>query len=114
MQLVTAWQSVSQIEAAYRRDALAILTNHLTKLFFAGMSDVPGLDYVSRLLGDEHLPAQLTGHRELEREGGQVATVPVVPPQLSGECIRVTRLIHGKLPPAHIRQRTPSIRARTP
>jgi type IV secretion system protein VirD4 len=48
VQLVTAWQSVSQIEAAYRRDAPAIMTNHLTKLFFAGISDGPGLDYVSR------------------------------------------------------------------
>lgn len=51
VQLVTAWQSVSQIEAAYRRDAPAIMTNHLTKLFFAGMSDSPGLDYVSRCSG---------------------------------------------------------------
>src|SRR3546814_13698826 len=56
VQLVTAWQSVSQIEAAYGRHAQGILTNHLSKLFYAGMTDSPGLDYVSRLLGDEHLP----------------------------------------------------------
>ncbi len=58
MQLVTAWQSIAQIEAAYGRQAQAILTNHLTKLFFPGMSDAAGLDYLSRLLGDEHVPSR--------------------------------------------------------
>ena len=32
VQLVTAWQSVGQIEAAYGKQSQAILTNHLTKL----------------------------------------------------------------------------------
>lgn len=109
VQLVTAWQSVSQIEAAYRRDAPAIMTNHLTKLFFAGMSDSPGLDYVSRLLGEEHLPAQLAVGPGSERERVQVATVPVIPPAAlrrmhPGDAL----LIHGTLPPAHVRQRTSS------
>lgn len=102
VQLVTAWQSVSQIEAAYGREAPAIMTNHLTKLFFAGMSDGPGLDYVSRLLGDEHLPSQLASVRR-DRDDPQVATVPVVPPAVirrmhPGEAL----LIHGTLPPAHV------------
>lgn len=44
VQLVTAWQSVAQIEAAYGRDSHSILRNHLTKLFFAGTSDQAGLD----------------------------------------------------------------------
>lgn len=107
VQLVTAWQSVSQIESAYRRDAPAILTNHLTKLFFAGMSDGPGLDYVSRLVGEEHLPAQLASARRSE-EQRQVTMVPVMPPAAlrrmhSGDAL----LIHGTLPPAHVRQRQP-------
>lgn len=105
MQLVTAWQSVSQIEAAYRRNAPAIMTNHMTKLFFAGMSDSPGLD-VSRLLGEEHLPAQLAIGHGSAHELGQVATVPVVPPAAlrrihPGDAL----LIHGTLPPAHVQQR---------
>lgn len=107
VQLVTAWQSVSQIDAAYRRDAPAIMTNHLTKLFFAGMSDSPGLDYVSRLLGEEHLPAQLAIGRGSEHERAQVATVPVVPPAAlrrlhPGDAL----LVHGTLPPAHVRRRS--------
>ncbi len=104
VQLVTAWQSVSQIEAAYRRDAPAIMTNHLTKLFFAGMSDSPGLDYVSRLLGDEHVSAELTADRHGHESHGQVMSVPVVP----SAALRLMRpgdalLIHGTLPPAHVR-----------
>jgi type IV secretion system protein VirD4 len=61
VQLVTTWQSVGQIEAAYGRHSEGILTNHLTKVFYAGMSDPMGLDYASRLSGDEHLPAALSG-----------------------------------------------------
>lgn len=104
VQLVTAWQSVSQIEAGYRRDAPAIMTNHLTKLFFAGMSDGPGLDYVSRLLGEEHLPAQLAGRDSPEGGGVPVATVPVVPPAAlrrmhPGDAL----LLHGTLAPGLVR-----------
>jgi type IV secretion system protein VirD4 len=113
VQLVTAWQSVSQIEAVYRRDAPAILTNHLTKLFFAGMSDSAGLDYVSRLLGDEHLPTRLASGLPSDREPGQVTTVPVVPPAAlrrmhPGDAL----LVHGTLPPANVRQGAPGSRRR--
>ena len=52
IQLVTVWQSRAQIEAVYGRQADAILTNHLSKLFFPGMSDQSGLDYV----GAPHRP----------------------------------------------------------
>jgi type IV secretion system protein VirD4 len=108
VQLVTAWQSVSQIEAAYGRHAQGILTNHLSKLFYAGMTDSPGLEYVSRLLGDEHLPARLSDgpSRGDGRREQSVATVPLVPPAAlrrmhPGDAL----LIHGTLPPAHVRLR---------
>lgn len=122
VQLVTAWQSVSQIEAAYGRHAQGILTNHLSKLFYAGMTDSPGLEYVSRLLGDEHLPARLSegiGSGHDGRREGSVATVPVVPPAAlrrmhPGDAL----LIHGTLPPAHVRlrpwYRDRRLRKRTP
>ena len=106
VQLVTTWQSVGQIEAAYGRHSEGILTNHLTKVFYAGMSDPMGLDYASRLLGEEHLPASLSGQAGQDREGTSVATVPVVP----AAALRQMRpgdalLIHGTLPPAHVRLR---------
>ena len=108
VQLVTAWQSVSQIEAAYGRQTQAILTNHITKLFYAGMSDTEGLDYVSRLVGEEHLPARLS------RSGGPaqgwppeaVATLAVTPAAVLRQMDRGDALlIHGTLPPAHVRLR---------
>ena len=106
VQLVTTWQSVGQIEAAYGRHSEGILTNHVTKVFYAGMSDPMGLDYASRLLGDEHLPASLSGQAGQDRERTSVVTVPVVP----AAALRQMRpgdalLIHGTLPPAHVRLR---------
>ncbi len=103
VQLVTAWQSIAQIEAAYGRQAQAILTNHLTKLFFPGMSDAAGLDYVSRLLGDEYVPSRLSRTYREDSDGDRVTSVPLVAPaslrQLRpGDAL----LVHGALPPAHV------------
>ena len=50
--LVTIWQSLAQIEAAYGRQADTILTNHLTKVFYAGLSDPASIRYVAAVLGD--------------------------------------------------------------
>jgi type IV secretion system protein VirD4 len=104
VQLVTAWQSIAQIEAAYGRQSQAILTNHLTKLFFAGMSDPAGLDYLSRLLGDEHVPSRLSNQPVDDPDRQAITGVPVVPPA----ALRQMRpgdalVVHGTLPPAHVR-----------
>ncbi|HEV8625250.1 MAG TPA: type IV secretory system conjugative DNA transfer family protein, partial [Acidimicrobiia bacterium] len=40
VQLVTVWQSKAQLDFIYGRQADTILTNHLSNLFFAGMSDI--------------------------------------------------------------------------
>jgi len=108
VQLVTAWQSVSQIDAAYGTSAPAILTNHLTKLFFPGMSDGSGLDYVSRLVGEEHVPARLSrDDGPVERRGETpVTTVALVPAAVLRQMRRGDAvMIHGSLPPAHIQPR---------
>jgi len=102
--LVTAWQSVAQIDAAYGQQSHAILTNHLTKLFFAGMSDAAGLDYLSRLLGEEHVPSRLSNQWGDSPDQRGVTDVPLVPPA----ALRQMRpgdalLVHGTLPPAHVR-----------
>ena len=106
VQLVTAWQSIAQIEAAYGRQAQAILTNHMTKLFFPGMSDAAGLDYLSRLLGDEHVPSRLGSQMDNGGHTSPITTVPLIPPaalrQLrTGDAL----LVHGSRPPAHLRVR---------
>lgn len=107
--LVTVWQSVAQIEAAYGRQADTILTNHLTKLFYAGLSDGASLRYVAQVLGDAEVETvtQSTPDR-LGRGSLQWSTsrVPLAPPH----ALRQMRpgdalLLHGTLPPAHVRTR---------
>ncbi len=101
VQLVTIWQSKSQIDAIYGRQADTILTNHVTKVFFAGMSDASGLDYVTRLLGQEHVPAML-------QPTGGVDVPPTQVPLAPANVLRQIKpghalLVHGSLPPAHVR-----------
>lgn len=104
IQLVTVWQSKSQLEAIYGAHADTILTNHLTKLFFTGMSDSAGLDYVGKLSGHEHVPSYL-GRDELNRRD---RIEPTELPLLAPNVIRQMRpgdalLLHATLPPAHVR-----------
>ena len=69
------------------------------------MSDAAGLDYLSRLLGEEHVPSRLSsqsGYYDGDRQS--VTGVPLVPPA----ALRQMRpgdalLVHGTLPPAHVR-----------
>ena len=104
IQLVTVWQSKSQLEAIYGAHADTILTNHLTKLFFTGMSDTAGLDYVGRLSGQEHVPGYLGNDHIESGERIQPTQLPLLAPNV----VRQMRpgdalLVHGTLPPAHIR-----------
>ena len=103
IQLVTVWQSKSQLEAIYGAHADTILTNHLTKLFFTGMSDAAGLDYVGKLSGHEHVPSYLGGDQLDRRDRVEPTQLPL----LASNVIRQMRpgdalLMHGTLPPAHI------------
>ena len=104
IQLVTVWQSKSQLEAIYGAHADTILTNHLTNLFFTGMSDTAGLDYVGRLTGQEHVPGYLGSDRP--DVAGRVTPTQVA--LLAPNVVRQMRpgdalLVHGTLPPAHVR-----------
>jgi len=104
VQLVTIWQSLAQIDAAYGVHGQAILTNHLTKVFLPGMSDIAGLDYLGRLTGEEHLPSVLGSPWSGSRDGESVATVPLTPPTVLRQMKRGRALLlHGTLPPASIR-----------
>lgn len=108
--LVTIWQSKAQLDAAYGRLADSVLTNHLTKIVFAGCSDEATLGYVSRLLGDEDVARRSTS---FDLGGGGRRSVststhrePLTPFHLlrqvtPGHAV----LIHGTLPPAHLRAR---------
>jgi type IV secretion system protein VirD4 len=121
VQLVTVWQSVAQVTRAYGRGAGIVLTNHLSKLFYAGLSDQDSLEYVARVVGEEEVESvDASGDwlgliRPHVRES--TSRVGLVQPH----CLRQmvpgdALLIHGTLPPAHIRVRRwyeePELRAR--
>jgi len=104
--LVTIWQSKTQLDAAYGPHADSVLTNHATKLIFAGVSDLPTLDYVARLVGDEEVTRTAAhldrgdGRRGLTVSSYRTALVPA-------HVLRQTRpghalLVHATLPPAHL------------
>jgi len=103
--LVTIWQSIAQIEDAYHRQADTILTNHLSKVFYAGLSDPAAFRYISQVLGDVEVETRSRSEADL-RSSLQLSTTrePLVPPHMArqmppGDAL----LIHGTLPPAHVR-----------
>jgi type IV secretion system protein VirD4 len=107
--LVTIWQSIAQIEAAYGRQADTILTNHLTKVMYAGLSDPASLRYVDQVLGRAEVGTR--SHSASVRFGGgsdQYSTTQVS--LAPAHALRQMRpgdalLVHGTLPPAHVRTR---------
>lgn len=107
--LVTIWQSLAQIEAAYGRQADTILTNHLTKCFYAGLSDPTSLRYVDQVLGDAEVDTLSRSASERAGSGSdQYSTTRVS--LAPAHTLRQMRpgdalLLHGTLPPAHVRTR---------
>jgi type IV secretion system protein VirD4 len=104
--LVTIWQSIAQIEDAYHRQADTILTNHLSKVFYSGLSDPAAFRYISQVLGDVEVETRSRSEAADWRSSLQLSTTrePLVPPHMArqmppGDAL----LIHGTLPPAHIR-----------
>ena len=103
VQLLTVWQSIAQIHALYGRQAETILTNHVTKLFFGGMSDLDGLDYIGRLLGEEHVPSTL--RRSARHDDWESPSrIPLAQPNVLRQLHRGEGLlIHSNLPAAHVK-----------
>jgi type IV secretion system protein VirD4 len=65
MQLVTVWQSKAQLDQIYNRDADNVLTNHRTKLVYpSGLSDMATIEYISNLVGTEHVRSDLDEPRK--------------------------------------------------
>ena len=111
VQLITVWQSKAQIDATYQKQADPMLTNHATKVFFAGASDDDTLRYVTFLGGEEEVTsrsANADAHFGGYRRG--VGDSTIWRPLLPGEVLRQAEpghavLFHHTLPPAHIEGR---------
>ncbi len=109
MLLVTIWQSKAQMDAAYGVLADSVLTNHGTKIFFSGISDLATLEYASRLLGEEEV-AQHAVSTDLARGGhsrnDSTTRVRLLPTDILRQApLDQALLVHGTLPPAHLHAR---------
>jgi type IV secretion system protein VirD4 len=107
--LVTIWQSKAQIDATYGRQSDTILTNHLSKVIYAGASDLAGLDLAARLLGDEHVPTR-SRSTDLDSSARSLSETTTATPLAPAHVVRQMRpgdalLLHGTLPPVHLRTR---------
>jgi type IV secretion system protein VirD4 len=108
MQLVTVWQSKAQLDQIYGRDADNVLTNHRTKLVYpSGLSDMATIEYLSNLVGAEHVrsdlddPRTLAGDRMSQRTPS-TAVALLAPSVLRQMSIGDALLLHGELPPAWV------------
>lgn len=104
--LITVWQDISQIKAAYKSLAGSVLNNHGTKIFFTGQSDLETQQYVTAQCGGEEIENRSVSlgdgsrGRSLQISGREVTLVPghLQRRMKPGNAI----LIHGTLPPAHL------------
>ncbi len=108
VQLVTVWQAMSQIKSLYRDDADTVITNHLTKVIYPGLSDEGSLDYLEKLTGDEEVETILNTDDKwrfwagsMQLQGTRLGLTPkhVIRTMPTGESL----LVHGQLLPAHIK-----------
>ncbi|MDP9388548.1 MAG: type IV secretory system conjugative DNA transfer family protein [Actinomycetota bacterium] len=107
--LVLIYQSKAQIDAVYGRQADTVLSNCLTKVFFAGLSDESTLKYAEALLGSEHVRQRQVsvdvagvggGRRSVSESAARTELMPMalLRQVRPGEAL----LLHNTLPPAHL------------
>lgn len=110
IQLVTVWQSKAQLDTTYGKDAETVLTNHRSKLIYpSGITDLATIQYVSELVGDEHVCSDLDDRRWNVRPDDPLsgrspgAALPYLPASvLRRAAIGDALLVHGHLPPVWI------------
>ena len=107
IQLVTVWQSLAQVKTLYGEATDTVITNHLTKVVFPGISDSSTLEYLSKLAGEEDVRTNVQSSDKMaifngsvQTQGTRLAVAPtnVIRTMRKGESM----LIHGALPPAHV------------
>lgn len=107
IQLVTVWQSYSQMESAFGDRTGTLMANFLTKIMFAGQSDKETLETWAFLLGEEEVETRsATDGRASQRDSEQTSTMLTsLAPTTVMRQMRVgdAALVHGTLPPVHIR-----------
>lgn len=120
IQLVTVWQSKGQLEQIYGRQAENVLTNHRSKLVYpSGLSDMATIEYVSALIGNEHVRSDLDeprwgGGAERQPQRSPSTAVPFIPASVLRRMgVGDALLFHGELPAAWIRGRAVRLGSRS-
>ena len=109
---MTIWQSIAQIRAKYGARSDVVLTNFLTKIWFPGVSDLEGLNYVEAISGDEHVPSALSRYQQAE-DGPSLTALPLVQRNALREMpLGKALLQHGSMPPALITTFQPKVPGR--
>jgi type IV secretion system protein VirD4 len=110
IQLVTVWQSVAQIHTLYGDRTGTVLANHGTKVLFSGISDEETIKYTSAVSGEAELvQTSVSSDRSMWAPNRQsiqesTRTTPLVAGWLLRQIpIGEALLVHGTLPPAHLR-----------
>ena len=100
VQLVTVWQSFSQMRNSYGENANTILDNSRSTLWFSGIKDIESIRYVEKLLGNEYQESRISSFSERNRVG--VNNDALVPPNVLRQMEPGDRLIiTGNTPAIH-------------
>ena len=102
--LITVWQSLSQIQAAFGQLAGDVVTNHGTKLLYAGASDVDTLRYATDLTGEEDVFTKHEKRGDDDRGPSESVSLGNLLPmgQLRRALPGTALMIHGTLPPIEL------------
>ena len=112
IQLVTVWQSKGQLDKTYQGQADNLLTNHRTKLLYpSGMSDLATIDYFAKLVGTEHVRADMDDYRwsatpPMPQQRTPATSVSLLSPNVLRQLgVGDAVLLHGALAPIWIKKR---------
>ena len=109
IQLITVWQSKSQIDHAYGKLGDSVLTNHGTKIFYSGISDPSTLKYAAELLGEEEVLTRSfteSGKGASKSVNESTTRASLVPADILRQVAPGQALmLHGTLRPAHLYSR---------
>ena len=109
--LMTFWQSLAQIQHAYGDRTNTLITNHLTKIFFGGISDPMSGETAAKLSGNQEVLTRSTttdrntpsGRRSLTENS---TTTNLIPADLIRQIQPGDALcIHATLQPIHLHTR---------
>ncbi len=108
--LMTFWQSLAQIQHRYADRSNTLITNHLTKIFFGGISDPASGDAAAKLSGSQEIFTRSTTTDRQTSGRHSVSENSTTSNLIGSDLIRQIQpgdalCIHGTLQPIHLKTR---------